>query len=411
MVGKLRVYFGVFLAVSLASSFAVPNQDSINNNLDDLNQQINLLNKDLNSKQKKKKALESAIKNSEHAISNAELLLRKLRGQRDADLGQLKQLQIKIPELESATLKAQNDVDYSLGKIYRQIRQIDLTESSVLNTNSSLDSNRKKNYLTAILKSEQDYYTDLDAKLHKLQQLNIKLQQEVDRLDDQLGDAKDKHQQLLSVKTVNARQASDVARQIEKEKAQLSNLKQRQIQLNRLLRQLAETERRQKQQALAAKKAAAMASKNNNNKPVTATQAPAQSAPDTSFEDSSPFLQRKLVKPVEGKVLVGFGQRRDTVKNNGILLATKDNTPIYSISNGSVLFSGELPGFGQIIVIDNGDNYTSVYSGVLAKVGKGSRVSAGQVIAGSGSNSNQPMGGVYFELRHLGTPVNPSKLF
>jgi septal ring factor EnvC (AmiA/AmiB activator) len=122
-------------------------------------------------------------------------------------------------------------------------------------------------------------------------------------------------------------------------------------------------------------------------------------------------LSRKLTRPVEGKISVGFGQMRDSVRNNGVLLSVNDNTPVYAISNGSVLFSGELPGFGQIIVIDHGDNYTSVYSGILSKVAKGTYVSAGSQIAISGNNSNQPMGGVYFELRHLGKPVNPTKLF
>ena len=121
-------------------------------------------------------------------------------------------------------------------------------------------------------------------------------------------------------------------------------------------------------------------------------------------------MARKLTKPVAGNILVGFGQMRDSVKNNGVLVAAT-NSPIYAISQGTVLFSGVLPGFGQIVVIDNGDNYTSVYSGILSKVNKGARVSSGQQIGLSGGADNQPMGGVYFELRHLGKPVNPSRLF
>ena len=408
MKNKLQIIWMLVALFYVGNAAADPGKESINSNLNNLNQQINSLNQDLNSKQQKKKALDSALKNSQNAINSAELLLQKLRLQRDADVRQLKQLQVSIPLAESATVKAQDNVEYSIARLYRQIRQLELEESSILNGNTGLDSERKKVYLISILKSEQAYYTELSAKLLKLQEVNRKLQSEVERLDDQLGDAKDKHKQLLTAKTATLRQASSVAKQIEQEKAQLSHLKQRQAQLNRLLRQLAEAERRQKQQALAAKKAADLAAKNNKTMPASTLK---QSAPDNSVEDNSPFLQRKLVKPVDGKILVGFGQRRDTVKNTGVLLATKDNVPVYSISGGSVLFSGELPGFGQIIVIDNGDNYTSVYSGVLAKIAKGSHVTSGQVIANSGVRANQPMGGVYFELRHLGTPVNPSKIF
>lgn len=404
--------FGYFRAIlfilSIPQVFADnPQTSSVNNNLSTLNQQINILNQDLDSKQKKKHALDSAIQHSERAISSAESLLKKLKAQRDADVSQLKQLQMSIPQIESQTARAEDHVEYSINQIYKQIKQLQFQESSVLMGNASLDSERKKIYLVELLKMEQDRYIKLNDKLLKLQSLNQSLLAEVKRLDDKLGDTKDMHQQLVIDKNAKLAQASSVAKQIAKEKAQLSHLKQRQAELNKLLKQLAEAEKRQKQQAaLAAKKANQQTTSTTN----TTTKV-TQSKPDNSFEDNSPFMQRKLAKPVEGKILVGFGQKRDSVRNNGILLATKENTPIYSISGGSVLFSGELPGFGQIIVIDNGDNYTSVYSGILAKVAKGSRVSAGQTIATSGNSSNQPMGGVYFELRHLGTPVNPSKLF
>lgn len=407
---KLSVFVRFLLVfVVVGHVFADNTQSSsVTTNLNTLNQQINSLNQDLDSKQKKKQALDSAIKTSQQAISSAESLLKKLKAERDADVAQLKQLQVSIPQIESQTARAEEYVNYSMTQIYQRIRELQFQGSSVLMGNASLDSERKKIYLIELLKLEQERYIKLNDKLLKLRSLNQSLLTEVKRLDDKLGDTKDMHQQLVVDKNAKLAQASSVAKQIAKEKAQLSHLKQRQAQLNKLLKQLAEAEKRQKQQAaLAAKKA----SQQNNTTANNATTKVTQSKPDSSFEDNSPFMQRKLVKPIDGKILVGFGQKRDSVRNNGVLLATKENTPVYSISGGSVLFSGELPGFGQIIVIDNGDNYTSVYSGVLAKVAKGSRVSAGQTIAISGNSSNQPMGGVYFELRHLGTPVNPSKLF
>ncbi len=407
---KLSVFVRFLLVFIVVGHVFADNtqSSSVTTNLNTLNQQINSLNQDLDSKQKKKQALDSAIKTSQQAISSAESLLKKLKAERDADVAQLKQLQVSIPQIESQTARAEEYVNYSMTQIYQRIRELQFQESSVLMGNASLDSERKKIYLIELLKLEQERYIKLNDKLLKLRSLNQSLLTEVKRLDDKLGDTKDMHQQLVVDKNAKLAQASSVAKQIAKEKAQLSHLKQRQAQLNKLLKQLAEAEKRQKQQAaLAAKKASQQNTTTANNATTKVT----QSKPDSSFEDNSPFMQRKLVKPIDGKILVGFGQKRDSVRNNGVLLATKENTPVYSISGGSVLFSGELPGFGQIIVIDNGDNYTSVYSGVLAKVAKGSRVSAGQTIAISGNSSNQPMGGVYFELRHLGTPVNPSKLF
>jgi septal ring factor EnvC (AmiA/AmiB activator) len=308
-----------------------------------------------------------------------------------------------------------------------QIKKIQDAEQTILSGNDSLTEQRKKAYLLELLNLEQTRYTQLNQKLTQQQALNTRLQAEVDRLNKAMGSKAQQHQQLIAEKESNLKQVIAVKQQIAQEKKQLNHLKQRQAELNQLLNKLADAERKQRQQQqAAAKKAAIAAAKNNNsttNKPTTTivAQQPvgnsnagsgvALGKADNSSEDNSPFMSRKLVKPISGKILVSFGQMRDSVRNNGILLSASDNTPVYAVSRGSVLFSGELPGFGQIIVIDHGDNYTSVYSGVISKIGKGSSVGAGQQIATSGVEENQPMGGVYFELRHLGKPVNPSSLF
>lgn len=416
-------------AVITAPVFAAESSTALSNNIKDLTGQINQINQDLAAKQQKQQQIAAALKDSQSAITKSQALLAKLRKQRDGDLQQLQQLSAAIPQMESATQQAKALVTQSINQIYSQINKINSHPDSLFAANSSLDDERKKIYLTELLKVEQGKYQQLNQKLVQLQNLNANLQAEVTRLDKQLGEKSQQHQQLVQTTQEKTQQVIAVKQQIDQEKKQLNHLKQRQTQLNKLLKQIADAERKQQ---LAARKAAAAAAQqkkiaaannanngNNsaNNTNSTAQQPPAATKPinnasiDTSVEDNSPFLSRKLAKPVSGKIVVGFGQMRDSVRNNGVLLQTADNTPVFAMSNGTVLFSGELPGFGQIIVIDHGDNYTSVYSGVLAQVGKGSRVKTGQQIANSGSENNQPMGGIYIELRHLGKPVNPTSAF
>ncbi len=415
-------------AVITAPVFAVESSNALSNNIKDLTGQINQINQDLAAKQQKQQQIAAALKDSQSAITKSQALLAKLRKQRDGDLQQLQQLSAAIPQMESATLQAKALVTQSINQIYSQINKINSHPDSLFAANSSLDDERKKIYLTELLKVEQGKYQQLNQKLLQLQNLNSKLQSEVTRLDKQLGEKSQQHQQLVQTTQEKTQQVIAVKQQIDQEKKQLNHLKQRQAQLNKLLKQIADTERKQQ---LAAKKAAAAAAaqqkkiaaantSNNSaagNATTTTQQPPVATKPinnaniDTSVEDNSPFLSRKLARPVSGKIVVGFGQMRDSVRNNGVLLQTTDNSPVFAMSNGTVLFSGELPGFGQIIVIDHGDNYTSVYSGVLAQVAKGSRVKTGQQIASTGSENNQPMGGIYIELRHLGKPVNPTAAF
>ncbi|MBX9597961.1 MAG: peptidoglycan DD-metalloendopeptidase family protein [Burkholderiales bacterium] len=416
---------------------------AVNTNISDLNNQIQQINQDLNSKQQEKQKIDAALKDSQGAISKTEAILQKIRKQRDADMRQLDQLSTTIPQITAATTAAKAQVNSSISKIYQQIQKVQASQQSIISGNDSLEQERKKIYLLELLKQQQARYQQLSIKLTQLDSLNQKLQQEVDKLNKRLGTTSQQHQQLLAVKDKTVQQSISVKQQIDTERSKLSHLKQRQAQLNKLLQQLALAEKKQKQAA--AKKAAAEAkarqtaavvktqasnspsivkqqeslavSSNNDSgddvKITNATPATPQTSAiaDNSVEDNSPFMARKLAKPISGEVAVRFGQMRDSVKNNGVLIHANDNTPVYSVSRGTVLFSGELTGFGQIIVIDNGDNYTSVYSGVLSKVAKGVTVTAGQLIASSGAEANQPMGGVYFELRHLGKPVNPNKLF
>ena len=461
---KKIILFLLLAGVSITNSAFAVESGAINSNLNDLNSQIQQINQDLNSKQQQKQKIDAALKNSQGAITKTQSLLKQLTQQREASLQQLEQLTTTIPQIAASTQQAKAQVANSMTKIYQQIKEVEQDQQSILAGNDSMDAERKKTYLVAILQVEQNKYNELSKKLTQLQALNGKLQAEVERLNAKLGNTSKQHEQLLAVKDQTAQQSEAVKQQIAREKAQLSNLKQRQVELNKLLQQLALAEKQQKARQLAAKKAAdkaaakalalqkqqaqaaasqksqpaVIAVKPSNttdtnvtpldaDKPVTIqdqnTAAVKTSADnskdagialgksDNSIEDNSPFMSRKLSRPVAGNISVGFGQMRDSVRNNGVLVNPADNTPVYSVSRGVVLFSGSLPGFGQIIVVDNGDNYTSVYSGVLSKVAKGSSVSAGQQIATSGTASNQPMDGVYFELRHLGKPVNPSKLF
>lgn len=452
--------------LSVTNSAFAAGSSSINSNLNDLNSQIQQINQDLNSKQQQKQKIDAALKNSQGAITKTKSLLDKLTQQRALNLQQLDQLATSIPKVTSATQQAQAQVASSMTNIYQQIKTIEQDQQSLLAGNDALDAERKKTYLVAILKAEQAKYMQLNKQLAQLQALNSKLQLEVERLNAKLGNTAKQHEQLLVVKDQTAQQAVQVKQQIAREKAQLSNLKQRQVELNKLLQQLALIEKQQKARQLAAKKAEAKAAARaqaeqkqaqqasvngatktsqpalivakppgaetsvtplETEKPIAVSDQSTAATPvvkdspkssgialgksDASIEDNSPFMARKLSKPIAGNITVGFGQMRDSVRNNGVLVSPAENTPVYSVSRGVVLFSGSLPGFGQIIVVDNGDNYTSVYSGVISKVAKGNSLAAGQQIASSGNADNQPMGGVYFELRHLGKPVNPSKLF
>ena len=81
--------------------------------------------------------------------------------------------------------------------------------------------------------------------------------------------------------------------------------------------------------------------------------------------------------------------------------------PVQSIAAGSVAYAGPLEGYGNMVVIDHGDAYVSVYSGLSGvSVAGGSSVSAGSNIGRSGGLPSGEQG-LYLEIRYRSQPMNP----
>ncbi len=76
--------------------------------------------------------------------------------------------------------------------------------------------------------------------------------------------------------------------------------------------------------------------------------------------------------------------------------------------DGRVVFSDWFKGYGQMIVIDHGDGYLSIYGHVDERLVSASQeVSRGDVIARSGQGGAFEDSGLYFEIRHDGKPEDP----
>lgn len=118
-------------------------------------------------------------------------------------------------------------------------------------------------------------------------------------------------------------------------------------------------------------------------------------------------MQGRLKKPVSGTLAGLFGQDRgDGEVWKGVFYQT---TPaiVSSIAGGTVTYADELEGFGKVIVIDHGDGYVSIYSGLSEiEVAKGYAVAAGNRLGISGTLPSG-MEGLYLEVRYNGQAMNP----
>ena len=120
-----------------------------------------------------------------------------------------------------------------------------------------------------------------------------------------------------------------------------------------------------------------------------------------------------LLWPVPGKVLVGFGAQKNArfetlVPHPGLDLSVQEGEPIRAVYEGIVAFSDWFKGYGNLIVLEHGDGFMSVYAHASDRlVSTGERVSGGQVIARAGDTGSLDGPKLYFEIIRDGKPENP----
>ena len=120
-------------------------------------------------------------------------------------------------------------------------------------------------------------------------------------------------------------------------------------------------------------------------------------------------LTKGLPYPVRGDVQGRFGMERpEGGVWRGIVLRANEGAQVAAIAPGRVVYAGWLGGFGNLMIVDHGAKYLSVYGynqSLLKQVGD--QVNAGENIATVGATGGQVEPGLYFEIRHEGKPVNP----
>lgn len=171
---------------------------------------------------------------------------------------------------------------------------------------------------------------------------------------------------------------------------------------------LAAAEKTRKEQAAAQQKAeaerAAMSTLTDEDMKL---QAPNTQGFTVSNANSFSRMQGRLKKPVNGTLAGLFGQDRgDGEVWKGVFYNTVP-TPVSSIASGTVTFAGELEGYGKVVVLDHGDGYVSIYSGLNEiDIAQNYAVNAGSKIGTSGT---LPSGetGLYLEVRYNGQVMNP----
>jgi murein DD-endopeptidase MepM/ murein hydrolase activator NlpD len=142
---------------------------------------------------------------------------------------------------------------------------------------------------------------------------------------------------------------------------------------------------------------------------------------DSSTVRASETRANRLVKtdflwPLKGKITSGFGVRSDPFSgekkfHNGIDISAELNTPVKSVADGTIIFSGWKDEYGNLVVVKHSNGYVSVYGhNSTIKVHDGDTVKKGQIISLSGMTGAVTGAHLHFELQKYQTPLNPLRM-
>jgi murein hydrolase activator len=97
---------------------------------------------------------------------------------------------------------------------------------------------------------------------------------------------------------------------------------------------------------------------------------------------------------------------------SGIDIKVKRGEPVRSVFRGEVVFAEWLSGYGNLVIIDHGENYYTLYAHLQEVFKKtGDTADTGEVIATVGDTGSINEVSLHFQLRHHGKPVDPMKWF
>jgi septal ring factor EnvC (AmiA/AmiB activator) len=136
---------------------------------------------------------------------------------------------------------------------------------------------------------------------------------------------------------------------------------------------------------------------------------PEASVENDVFVKDFSSLRGRLHLPIRGDLVAKFGAKRsDGPSWKGLFIRAPEGTNVKAVAPGRVIFADWLRGFGNLIIIDHGSQYMTIYGNNQAVLKHtGDTVKTGDIIASAGNSGGNEQSGLYFEMRYKGRAFDP----
>lgn len=305
---------------------------------------------------------------------------------------------------EQAEIEARLKKDRSsIGDLVLALERLDRTppEAVLARPGAPLETAQSAMLLQSILPNIYGRAESLKKDLYRLDKILTQLRKDQAEVQTATADLKKRQNEMTAL----LQKRKDLVRQtqsgIQIQEAALREISREAENLKELVARIEERER-QAREAERVRLAAAASSARDE--PVRA----ARARPTPIPKAGSAQL------PVSGTISVGYGETDDIgAKSQGLTITGRSGALVVTPMGGVIRYAGAFKNYGLIIIVEHQKDYHSLIAG-LARIDTvvGQSVSAGEPVgileksAGDGANPS-----LYYELRHQGQPVNPSRKF
>jgi septal ring factor EnvC (AmiA/AmiB activator) len=399
------VAFVCLLGLPSAVRAATPpgNAASAKEELRELKARIDAVQQKLSEAEGTKSEAADALRQSERAISEANRTLAELTDQsrsastRVAEIRREKEARERELKNHEAALSKLLYEQYVAGRPE--------TLAVLLNGGDPNAMARQLHYLTYIGQARSRTISKVRQDVAQLAKLTADAQSEANELAQVTAQQAAQRRRLEQEKRARAQMLTRISHNIEQQRREIETLKRDEARLARLIEQLARVIA-QTPKPKPRRERAAPEDRTPPDSRVRNERLPEPGSPAGSFSQ----LRGRLALPVRGELANRFGTPRQDggLTWKGLFIAARAGEEVRAIAAGRVVYADWLRGFGNLLIIDHGDSYMSLYGyneTLFKQVGDLIRV--GERIAAVGNTGGHQDSGLYFEMRHEGRPFDP----
>jgi septal ring factor EnvC (AmiA/AmiB activator) len=377
------------LIVSVFTPGFADDLDERKNELTEIKKEIEEKKERIRESKSEEKTILQELTEMDASLDKRERELVSLEYDMETTTEKIEQIKERISDVEADIARLQGLIEVRLVALYK------LNDAGyvpvMFSSTDYTDVRRRMKYLSAIVRTDQQL-------LAEYQNLN-------DALNDDLDELETKRDELKLLTEEVARKKLEIGREKAKRGDYLAEVKKERGVYEAALTELEESK----------KKLTALIDTLLEERAKETERVKMEGHDHTSPSAGGVFASLKgdLPRPVSGPIITDYGTGTDPIYNNpifnkGIEIQADEGVDFISVAMGQVIYADYFEGYGNLIIIDHGDSYYTIYAharDVLVSVGD--TVSSGEVIGTVGDTGSLKGPNLYFEIRHHGNTSDP----